>query len=950
MEIGHGANIGGRYLVQRELGRGGFATVFAATHTTLGSTHALKILHTATPTLSQRLLSEGRAQAQLQHPNIVAVTDVVQLEQHVVLVMEFIDGPSLDTVLSARRLSLGEIDLIVRALLSGVAAAHERGLVHRDLKPANVLISCAGAQVQPKITDFGLVKVLDADGAGLTASGVGMGTPAYMAPEQFTAASAVDERCDIYSLGCILYELCSGRRATIGDGVFQLALIAETADRPALSELSPETPPRLVALIEQTLSPQPDHRPGSVAEMLERWTAASTSEPDAHRTLADLAAGAAAVFARQPTNSTLTSLTGGHESVPGHGNERMTQSMGESTVAVALHDPHDIAFISIGLTAGLVWAAIMLILVMWLFPASNPHAWPFVSRPQVLFLIPLGFAVPALAGAGVARFRRSSAAWVDGLIVGGIAGVTCFILAGASGALLLGTRSIYALAVDGAVGDTLVTQASVEALIGVPQNLVVWGWGLALLGAGFGAGGASATRIHAPQPPRPIRTRPILWFGALAMSVPIYLGAYSVMSKWHLNSFEKLAQAPWARETLRWEQHVSFALSLGTIAFVVVMAATMAARSAAFEWNKSDFVGRVMARVRIVAALAVPVVLAVHTLRSGMGWAGAWPAWTSSAILVLALPIGLAAARPLLDGAHTPVVEDWPVFHSLAGVIGTILAGGITVVLSVTGIYVAWVVTAAVLVVGVVLTLAIESWTSLPRVFAASLEAAWAWTAVQVAGFVAPVVAMLYVVSPHTLDATAFDVGSMGEMRAVLPSIASFLFVSHFTGAFLIFPAALRDSPATVRTQSNIKNVVFLSVVALAALAFYFLGGLGDESPNPVEVVLEPSSVSSADAGFPGWALKESRFVPAGALQPETRTPLPQVEGFEALDLTTVKCQVSLVISDGGKTRWVSAAGDDCPVPASDAISTGMPTWTWKTDEAIRTRFDATFDAPGDQP
>jgi len=308
MEIGPGTSIGGRYVVQHELGRGGFATVFAASHSTLGSTHALKVLHTSTSTLNQRLLSEGRAQAQLQHPNIVSVTDVVQLEEHVVLVMEFIDGPSLDALLAARRLTLGEVDLIVRALLSGVAAAHGRGLVHRDLKPANVLISCAGSQVQPKITDFGLVKVLDAEGAGLTASGVGMGTPAYMAPEQFTAASEVDERGDIYSLGCIFYELYSGRRATIADGVFQLALVAETGDRPSLSELAPETPPRLAALIEEALSPQPEDRPRSVAKMLERWTAASTSEADAHRTLTDLASGAGAASGRNPTNSTMTSL------------------------------------------------------------------------------------------------------------------------------------------------------------------------------------------------------------------------------------------------------------------------------------------------------------------------------------------------------------------------------------------------------------------------------------------------------------------------------------------------------------------------------------------------------------------------------------------------------------------------------------------------------------------
>jgi len=285
MEIGPGRTIGGRYLIQQELGRGGFAVVYAATHMSLGSTHALKVLHTATPSLSQRLLTEGRAQAQLRHPNIVSVTDVVELDGSVVLVMEYIDGPTLADVLATRTLSWGEIDLIVRGLLHGVAAAHQKELVHRDLKPANVLMAASGPQVQPKITDFGLVKMLDGAAGALTLSGVSMGTPAYMAPEQFGSASKVDERSDIYSLGCIVYELCCGRRASIGDRVFEIAQVAETASRPAVSELSPDTPPRIAALIEQALSPDPAHRPASAAKMLEKWRAGSTSDADAHRTL-----------------------------------------------------------------------------------------------------------------------------------------------------------------------------------------------------------------------------------------------------------------------------------------------------------------------------------------------------------------------------------------------------------------------------------------------------------------------------------------------------------------------------------------------------------------------------------------------------------------------------------------------------------------------------------------
>jgi len=524
MEFVPGTDIGGRYVIQRELGRGGFATVFAANHSTLGSTHALKVLHTSTPTLSQRLLSEGRAQAQLQHPNIVSVTDVVQLDQHVVLVMEFVDGPSLDAVLAARRLSLPEIDLIVRALLSGVAAAHERGLVHRDLKPANVLISCAGSQVQPKIADFGLVKVLGAEGAGLTASGVGMGTPAYMAPEQFTAASAVDERCDIYSLGCILYELCSGRRATIGDGVFQLALIAETGDRPAISEMAPQTPPRLAALIDEALSPEPEHRPKSVAVMLERWTAASTSEADAHRTLADLASGASAVPRQPLSNSTMTSLTG-----QAHVDEPQGLEESTGTVQIAISPNADAAVWGIAGLAGLIWAALMAFSFLWMMPPDAPSTWPALNTPQPwLFAVP-GLLLPVLAGYFASRVYPSPTPWRVGATAGALTGAVCAALITGAGAGLLGNGPLYAATSQGRSGNDVVATALAISLVstlgGVVSAFVV----TPLIGAVLGLAGSLPTAPANVRSGLP-KARAGLWTSTLISALVAFAASSLAMS------------------------------------------------------------------------------------------------------------------------------------------------------------------------------------------------------------------------------------------------------------------------------------------------------------------------------------------------------------------------------------------------------------------------------------
>jgi hypothetical protein len=208
-----------RYTVEAVIGHGGTAVVYLVRHNQLKSQHALKVLSLTSGAIRERLLREGRVQAALQHANIVTVTDVLDIDGNPGLLMEHVDGPSLDQAMKRYKISLSDALTLFRGVVAGVRAAHRQGLVHRDLKPANVLLFRSPEGFVPKVTDFGLAKLLvGADQElGQTRQGIAMGTPAYMAPEQIRDARAVDQRADIFSLGCILYELVTRQRAFPGD-------------------------------------------------------------------------------------------------------------------------------------------------------------------------------------------------------------------------------------------------------------------------------------------------------------------------------------------------------------------------------------------------------------------------------------------------------------------------------------------------------------------------------------------------------------------------------------------------------------------------------------------------------------------------------------------------------------------------------------------------------------
>ncbi len=214
-----------RYTVEGFLGRGAMAEVYRVRHRTLKTTHALKVLMLASARIRERLIQEGQVQAQIRHPNVLSVTDVLDVQGAPGLLMELVEGPTLEEWLHQERPSLPQAEAMFRGVLAGVGEAHALGLVHRDLKPANVLVARTARGPVPKVADFGLAKVLaEAEGGGMhrTRSGSALGTPAYMAPEQIRDAKRVDHRADIFSLGCILYEVCVGRRPFDGEDLLSV--------------------------------------------------------------------------------------------------------------------------------------------------------------------------------------------------------------------------------------------------------------------------------------------------------------------------------------------------------------------------------------------------------------------------------------------------------------------------------------------------------------------------------------------------------------------------------------------------------------------------------------------------------------------------------------------------------------------------------------------------------
>jgi len=254
-----GQLLDGRYLVESQIARGGMATVYHAKDVRLERTVALKVAH---PELARdhdfvsRFIGEARAVASLSSPNVVAVFDQGSTGDLHYIAMEYVPGPTLRDLLVARgRLNPREALDIIERVLTGLAAAHDAGIIHRDVKPENVLL---GNGTSVKVADFGLARA--AAGVSNTRTGLLIGTAAYLAPEQ-VASSSSDERTDVYAAGIMLFEMLTGVQPHTGESPLAVAYKHVNSVVPAPSSVAPALPSALDALVALGTSRDPDLRP-----------------------------------------------------------------------------------------------------------------------------------------------------------------------------------------------------------------------------------------------------------------------------------------------------------------------------------------------------------------------------------------------------------------------------------------------------------------------------------------------------------------------------------------------------------------------------------------------------------------------------------------------------------------------------------------------------------------
>ena len=261
----------GRYHVIERLGMGGMAVVYKAVDTSLKRNVALKVIRTeefgpaALGRLRKRFEREAVAQAKFMHPNIVPVLDYGEYEGAPYLVMPYFAGGTLKDRIGSRW-GVDEAARLLTQVAEGLAYAHEKGVLHRDVKPGNVLMTLEGL---PLLSDFGIAKVLDntlENGTQLTGTGVGIGTPEYMSPEQ-CRGEEVDTRTDIYALGVVFYELLTGRRPFKGNTPMGVVFKQINDPLPDPRQYAPDLPEEAISVLNRTMAKKPDKRYAAMQEL-----------------------------------------------------------------------------------------------------------------------------------------------------------------------------------------------------------------------------------------------------------------------------------------------------------------------------------------------------------------------------------------------------------------------------------------------------------------------------------------------------------------------------------------------------------------------------------------------------------------------------------------------------------------------------------------------------------
>ena len=269
-----GTLIDGKYSIVRLLGQGGMGVVYLARDIHTDVDVVLKAVRSELahrPDVRQRTLAEGRVLAQIDHPNVVHLKAVVVDDKSLWLVMQYIEGESLDRTIERHveqktQMPLGEALRLFRQIASGIAAAHAEGVIHRDLKPANVLLRKKDRVA--KVTDFGIAKAQHEDSTGRVQTRGVIGSVWYMSPEQVTGRRDLDERVDIYALGVVLFQMLTGRVPFDGESDYEIMRAQAEEPLPLAAQARPDLPPSIDALLRKLCAKKREDRFASCADVL----------------------------------------------------------------------------------------------------------------------------------------------------------------------------------------------------------------------------------------------------------------------------------------------------------------------------------------------------------------------------------------------------------------------------------------------------------------------------------------------------------------------------------------------------------------------------------------------------------------------------------------------------------------------------------------------------------
>jgi serine/threonine-protein kinase len=258
--------LAGSYQIERELGRGAMARVFLAKDLKHPREVAVKLLppELATPTAAERFLREIRITARLQHPHILQLMDSGAASGLCWYIMPYVTGESLRVKLSKGQMGIKEATRTAVEVANALGYAHREDVIHRDIKPENIMLSGTHAIVM----DFGLARALGATQSSVTVAGLPIGTPVYMSPEQVIGQGELDARTDIYSLGCVFYEMMTGQPPFSGNLTAVMRGHMEGKATPP-TQIRPDAPPPVDGIVEKAMAKSPGDRYQTAEEMID---------------------------------------------------------------------------------------------------------------------------------------------------------------------------------------------------------------------------------------------------------------------------------------------------------------------------------------------------------------------------------------------------------------------------------------------------------------------------------------------------------------------------------------------------------------------------------------------------------------------------------------------------------------------------------------------------------